>query len=56
MAVDLNELLTHLFDSGRAKTPLSRLTFLRLQASEEELAGFFTDLLVKAAEAKEADR
>ena len=56
MAVDLRQLIADLFESGRARTPLSRLTFLGRVASEEELVRFFTDLLVKTGEAKHADR
>ena len=56
MEVDLRQLLAGLVESGKARTPLSRFTFLGRVASEEELAQFFTDLLVKAAEAKHADR
>src|SRR3954468_15942056 len=52
MPVDLKELVTELAESGRARTPLSRLTFLRQVTSEEELAELFSDLLVQAAEAK----
>jgi D-proline reductase (dithiol) PrdB len=53
--VDLKELVTEIAESGRAQTPLSRLTFLRQVASEEDLAQLFGDLLVKAAEGKHAD-
>ena len=56
MPVDLTELMADLAGSGRAKIPLSRLTFLRQVATEEELAQLFTDLLVKAAEGKYADQ
>src|SRR5215211_7572121 len=55
MPVDLKQLVTELAESGRARTPLSRLNFLRQVASEEELAQLFSDLLVKAAEGKHAD-
>ena len=56
MPVDLKELMADLAGSGRAKIPLSRLTFLRQVATEEELAELFTNLLVKAAEGKHADQ
>src|SRR4051794_21771373 len=56
MPVDLNALVGELADSGRARTPLSRLNFLRQVATEEELTEFFTDLLVMAAEGKHTDR
>jgi D-proline reductase (dithiol) PrdB len=56
MPRDLVELVGELAESGRARTPLSRLTFLRQVVTEEELAEFFTDLLVKAAEGKHADQ
>jgi D-proline reductase (dithiol) PrdB len=52
MPTDLKELVAELAESGRARTPLSRLNFLRQVASEEDLAELFGDLLVKAAEAK----
>jgi D-proline reductase (dithiol) PrdB len=52
MPVDLKQLVAELADSGRARTPLSRLNFLRQVASEDELAELFADLLVKAAEGK----
>jgi D-proline reductase (dithiol) PrdB len=52
---DLKELMAELAESGRARTPLSRLNFLRQVASEEELAQLFEDLLVKAAEGKHAN-
>src|SRR5205814_2852558 len=56
MPIDLKELVAEIAESGRARTPLSRLTFLRQVATEEELAEFFTDLLVKTAEAKHTDQ
>jgi D-proline reductase (dithiol) PrdB len=52
MPVDLKELVTEIVESGRARTPLSRLTFLRNVASEEELAELLGELLVKTAEGK----
>src|SRR6478672_11648271 len=55
MPVDLIQLASEIADSGRARTPLSRLSFLRQVATEEELTEFFTDLLVKAAEGKYTD-
>jgi D-proline reductase (dithiol) PrdB len=54
--VDLKELVTEIAESGKARTPLSRLNFLRQVATEEELAQLFGDLLVKAAEAKHANQ
>jgi D-proline reductase (dithiol) PrdB len=54
--MNLQELIAEIADSGRARTPLSRLSFLRQVATEEELAQLFADLLVKAAEAKHANR
>lgn len=56
MPVDLKELVAEIAEGGRARIALSRLTFLRNVATEEELAEFFADLLVKAAEAKHADQ
>ncbi len=55
MPTDLKELVTGIMESGAARTPLSRLTFLRNVASEDELAELFGELLVKAAEAKHTD-
>jgi D-proline reductase (dithiol) PrdB len=54
--VDLKGLVAEIAESGRARTPLSRLAFLRQVATEEELTELFGDLLVKAAEGKQADR
>ncbi len=56
MPVDLKALVAQIAESGRARTPLSRLSFLRQIATEEELAELFTDLLVKTAEGKHADQ
>lgn len=53
---DLKQLVAEIAEGGRARTPLSRLTFMRNVATEEELAEFFGDLLVKAAEAKHTDQ
>jgi D-proline reductase (dithiol) PrdB len=50
--VDLKALVTEIMESGRARTPLSRLTFLRNAASEEELAERLGELLIKATEGK----
>jgi D-proline reductase (dithiol) PrdB len=55
MPIDLKELMGSIADSGRAKTPLSRLTFIRNVATDEELAELFGELLIQAAEAKHAD-
>jgi len=49
---DLKSLLEQINDDGRARTPLSRLNFLRNVASDEELARFFSELLIQTAEAK----
>jgi D-proline reductase (dithiol) PrdB len=56
MPVDLKAVLAEIAEGGRGRTPLSRLTFLRNVATEEELAEFLGDLLVKAAEGKHADQ
>ncbi|MBI2918160.1 MAG: hypothetical protein HYY01_09210 [Chloroflexi bacterium] len=56
MPTDLNDLLNQISEDRSLMTPLSRLRFLRRVATEEELAGFFRGLLVKAMEAKHQDR
>ena len=56
MPMDLKALVAEVMEAGRARTPLSRLTFLRNVTTEEELAEFFADLFVKAAEGKHADQ
>jgi D-proline reductase (dithiol) PrdB len=52
MPTDLKQLMTDLADSGRGRTPLSRLNFLRQVTNEDELATLVADLLVKTAEGK----
>jgi D-proline reductase (dithiol) PrdB len=54
--VDLSELLAHLAEDGRARTPLSRLNFLRGVATEEELADLLGQLLIEAAVGKHTGR
>lgn len=56
MPVDLSELLAHLAEDGRARTPLSRLNFLRGVATEEELADLLGQLLIEAAVGKHTGR
>ncbi len=48
--------MTQISESGTARTPLSRLNFLRNVATEVELADLFGQLLVKAAEAKHTNQ
>jgi len=52
MPVDLKELVGKIADSGRARTPLSRLNFIRNVATDDELAELFSELLIQVAEAK----
>jgi D-proline reductase (dithiol) PrdB len=49
---DLKGLVTQIVESGTARTPLSRLNFLRNVATEDELAELFGQLFIQAAEAK----
>ena len=51
MSVDLSD-LTKAFTENWTRVAFSRLRYLSRNASEEELAEFFSDLLVKAAECR----